>query len=1127
MSAKLSALSLLGVAFVMLNAARVSAAADFIFTDEFAKYPAGSDGSPAWSSGGMGWEVRNGVFTCADRGKDQALVDAAPCGGEVVVQADIKLREGTGKGWKVAGLCVVLDPANFWHLALVEGPDEQGKRHFVELTEMHQGTWLAQTQAATKLQQKDSQGQSFNWAHDHTYRLVLELNAAGITGQVQESDGTVRAKIGYAFGQAPVVTCGKPGLAAGGFHAEFTAFSTKVGQPVPVEKTGTKWPSYDVGPPARLPYKGKATGFFHVEQAGDTWWTVDPAGNAFFIIGTDHANYQCHWCEKLSYAPYNRNCEKKYGGEAKWADSTLARLKAWGFNSLGTNASPSLRRRGLPHPEFLSVGTGFTDHDYITAKTTWTGFPNVFSPKWQAYCEKQAQRLCAPLKDDPWVLGYFLDNELEWHPWTGTGLFGDTFKKPADHSAKRALVELLKQRHPTPADFNTAWGTTIASFDDLLALNAAPAANTAAAKADMADYTRLVAEKYFAISSAAVRKYDPNHMVLGCRFAGYAPEIVDVAGKYCDIFSINCYRNVDLERGVMSDNFEEDLRRWHEQSKRPMMITEWSFPALDAGLPCKHGAGQRVPTQADKAFCFTVFQKLLFSTPFMVGSNYFMWADEPALGISSTFPEDSNYGLVNENDEPYELLTQAATKLHPLVYDIHSGKMTDFYVMPGNIGVIVVNAGSIAARAKVTLWTDGQPQTSELEVAAGKTQDIMAPPDSIAKPGVHALVCRVEPDSPLLEKNPSNNSLTHVLYVPGLPWAEAAQGAKQRIPLLVANPSDKPLERAVVAVKVADLLPGQPLPEPLVLAALDTETGKPPPVFQLDHLEDDAQLVLSVSDLGPRCARTFFLYLNTDAPARGEAPVKCRGTATGFEVDNGVLKLVKDNPKSGNAFDRISLRGLELGRFTPLVHQATGQNMWVGPDRIEEIEEFNGPVRLVLDMTFARGTGGGGETKTQVNDAGKPAPAQTREKQFRTKYRFIIEPNREWFTSQLMWIENTDATPWELASYYHYLPSNIGGDAKDDEPRGDHWFDPGTKTCFGIVPGAPLINVYFWKDPGGGEHPDAARKLNITLQPRERYAKSEPVAYVVGSKEDAWKETSQRLRNQSAIIWRAFPPERK
>ena len=1078
----------------------------FTFDDDFSKYPAGSDGSPAWASGGIAWEVRGGAFTSSDRGKDTALVAAAPIGAAVVVQAQLKLRESVAKGWKVAGLCIQKDPSNYWHLALVEGPDEQGKRRFVELSEMLGGTWLAHTQAATKLAAKETKGTGFNWEYEHPYKLTLELNAGGITGQVLEADGTVRAKISYAFDKASAVTCGRPGVTAGGFRAEFSAFSTKVDQPMPDEKKDTQWPPYDGRGYTAI--KGKATGFFHVEQIGERWWTIDPAGNAFFIIGTDHANYNCHWCEKLGYAPYHRNCEKRYGSEEKWADSTLARLKAWGFNALGVNASPSLCRRGLPHPEFLSLGTGFTAHDYITERTTWTGFPNVFSPKWQVYCEKQARHRCAPLKDDPWVLGYFIDNELEWHQWTGKGLFGDTFAKPSDHSAKRALVELLKQRHGTAESFNKAWGTAIASFDELLALTAAPAPKNDAAKADVTEYTRLVAEKYFSIASAAIRKADPNHMVLGCRFAGYAPEIVDTAGKYCDIFSINCYRNVDLERGVMTDGFEEDLKRWHEQSKRPMMITEWSFPALDAGLPCKHGAGQRVPTQADKAFCFTVFQKLLFSTPYMVGSNYFMWADEPALGISSTFPEDSNYGLVNENDDVYEVLTQAATKLHQYVYDIHSGKVTDVYVKAAKNGFTVGNAGTVAAKAKVTLWVDGQPQSRDVELAAGASQDVAPPADVAAKPGGHLLVCQVETDNPLLERNAADNSAVQSQYVPGAGWADAAQGATQRVPLLIANPSDKPLGRAVAAVKVADLLPGQPLPEPLVLAVLDTETGKRPPVFQLERLEDGAQLVVSVSDLGPRCARAFCVYAGVSLPD-GVQGVTYRKTDSGFEADNGVLKLVKDNPKSGNAFDRISLRGLELGSFTPLVHQSTGQNQWVRPDKVEKVDVFNGPVRLVLEMTFAR-------EKSGAND-----------RRYRTKYRFVIEPNREWFTSQLLWIENADASAWELIGYYHYLPSNIGGDAKDDEARGNYWFDAKTKTCFGIVPGAPQITVNFWKDPGGGEHPDAARKLNITLQPGERYAKTEPVAYIVAAEEGAWKEAEKRVRSQRGIVWQAFGAEKR
>ena len=60
----------------------------------------------------------------------------------------------------------------------------------------------------------------------------------------------------------------------------------------------------------------------------------------------------------------------------------------------------------------------------------------------------------------------------------------------------------------------------------------------------------------------------------------------------------------------------------------------------------------------------TVAARTMLALPFLLGYDYFMWVDEPALGISKEFPEDSNYGLVNEDGRPYELLTKMFTQVH-------------------------------------------------------------------------------------------------------------------------------------------------------------------------------------------------------------------------------------------------------------------------------------------------------------------------------------------------------------------------------------------------------------------------------------------------------------------------------
>jgi hypothetical protein len=48
----------------------------------------------------------------------------------------------------------------------------------------------------------------------------------------------------------------------------------------------------------------------------------------------------------------------------------------------------------LAHVELLGFGTGFAAADDIAPQVHWTGFPNVFSPRWKEHCRKEARRLC-------------------------------------------------------------------------------------------------------------------------------------------------------------------------------------------------------------------------------------------------------------------------------------------------------------------------------------------------------------------------------------------------------------------------------------------------------------------------------------------------------------------------------------------------------------------------------------------------------------------------------------------------------------------------------------------------------------------------------------------------------------
>lgn len=648
----------------------VSACGAFDYHDGF-DYPNGTEGAPAWFTETVSWEVHDGALVHSTADRAFAILEQSPHGQDVAVEATLTIRERQGEEWLVAGVAVRRDARNFWHVALAEAPASKGKQHFIELTEMLDGTWLSESAEGTRLQCVAQQGRDFDWQYGHPYRVKLHLTPERIEGAVTELDGTQRAHVAYML-DGRAVKSGQPAFNSGCCEAAFDDAQVNVAQEVAADPEKLEsFPPYTV--PGNAAATGEAKGFFYPKEVDGRAWLIDPNGQSFYMVGTDHASFYVHWCQKLGYAPYSRNVAQKFGDEAKWADSTAARLSDWHFNTLPANHSLALRHRQFSHIEFVSFGTSFSDVDGLCPKTTWTGFPDVFSPKWPRHCDKFARQHCAPVKGDPWLIGYFLDNELEWfgknyRPW---GLFDEAWKKAADNPAKQAWVEFLKKELEGPKEFEANWGVAVADFD-ALAQHIEPAApRTKRAEEIALRWVRLVADAYFKGCADAVRKHDPNHLILGCRFAGNAPDIWDIAGKYCDVVSFNIYPRIDVEAGVPQPVIDQ-IQEWHAKAQRPMMVTEWSFPALDAGLPSEHGAGMRVDTQEQRARCFSFFQTLMFSLPFMVGSDYFMWADEPAQGISESFPEDSNYGLVDLNDEPYAALTNAARDVNGRVYELHT-----------------------------------------------------------------------------------------------------------------------------------------------------------------------------------------------------------------------------------------------------------------------------------------------------------------------------------------------------------------------------------------------------------------------------------------------------------------------
>lgn len=157
----------------------------------------------------------------------------------------------------------------------------------------------------------------------------------------------------------------------------------------------------------------KATGHFRVEKFEGQWWFVDPDGRLFWASGLDMVGFtqsstRIQGRERFYEDPapmgnfLTRNLQMKYG--ASWAeaagDRLLQRIPSWGMNTLGGGADRTLTaKQKVPYTALLNSGgrgAGLDPH----------------SPAWAEALRRSLTAAAERIKDDPWCIGFFVDNEI-------------------------------------------------------------------------------------------------------------------------------------------------------------------------------------------------------------------------------------------------------------------------------------------------------------------------------------------------------------------------------------------------------------------------------------------------------------------------------------------------------------------------------------------------------------------------------------------------------------------------------------------------------------------------------------------------------------------------------------------
>ena len=395
--------------------------------------------------------------------------------------------------------------------------------------------------------------------------------------------------------------------------------------------------------------KLKATGFFRVEKVDGVWWFVDPEGYLFYSTGStgigprsefaraagrEYLFSQLPPSEKLvvpvpsaagqtsvtgqNYSYFTWNLYRRFGEDwyRKWMDFTIRRMDNWGLNTIANWSDAALGASSRKPYVATLRGWGI--------ETGIMGMPDVYAPEWSIMVDEAANKQCSNRNNDPWLLGYFIGNEPPWP------------------QREQELVNEILSGSETP--MKSELKKYLEAGDS---------------EARRKEFIYKTYDIFISTINKAIKKYDPNHLNLGLRFGGSAPDEIISASKDFDVFSFNSY-GYTPSQGI--------IKRVKELTGQPMIIGEFHFGVSERGLA--PGLAQTV-NQVERAVAYRYYVENAAADPAIIGTHWFQWIDQPATGRYDG--ENYNIGFVDVTDRPYPELVSATKEIFKRLYGIHSG----------------------------------------------------------------------------------------------------------------------------------------------------------------------------------------------------------------------------------------------------------------------------------------------------------------------------------------------------------------------------------------------------------------------------------------------------------------------
>ena len=404
-------------------------------------------------------------------------------------------------------------------------------------------------------------------------------------------------------------------------------------------------------------------------------WLVNPAGERTLSLGVNHVE------PKLMLMPYNREQTlARYGqdfvsgqefnpagaGARKFTQGVLANLSDWGFNTLGyhTTLPSSLFRTAVAYcPLARPISLSRLDAEFV----------DVFAADVAARIDTGIRAIVEPARDEPNILGWYFNDVPPYdpalshrisavHPWVQTLL-----ALPAGSPGKATLIDVLKTRYASASEAAQACGQSASSWEGLAAI-------TEWSRLLAADEEALlskIVDRWYALQCDAVRRYDPNHLILGDKISigsvragpgatgGLPSYLLPILAKYVDVVTIQWY-------GYFPDQ-AATLRSIHAATGKPILLGDSSFAAIQ---PRQNGQskGVIVDSEAEVGKAFAEYLQAALAEPYIIGWHFCGYVESYAGPNGRMQPQ---CGFIDPFEVPHEeALSQvraanaAATRWH-------------------------------------------------------------------------------------------------------------------------------------------------------------------------------------------------------------------------------------------------------------------------------------------------------------------------------------------------------------------------------------------------------------------------------------------------------------------------------